>query len=49
MPTNRIATKADLEELKANLPYHTFEKRKEENPNGWWRKLRLFAWDMKLI
>ncbi len=29
-----IATKADLEELKANLPYHTFEKRKEENPNG---------------
>ena len=34
MPTNRIATKADLEELKANLPYHTFEKRKEENPNG---------------
>ena len=21
MPTNRIATKADLEELKANLPY----------------------------
>ena len=32
MPTNRIATKADLEELKANLPYKTFEKRKEENP-----------------
>ena len=31
MPTNRIATKADLEELKANLPYHTFEKRKEES------------------
>ena len=34
MPTNRIATKADLEELKANLPYSTFEKRKEENPDG---------------
>lgn len=33
MPTNRIATKADLEELIANLPYKTFEKRKEENPN----------------
>ncbi|RFZ78563.1 site-specific DNA-methyltransferase [Lacrimispora amygdalina] len=34
MPTNRIATKADLEELKANLPYKTFEKRKEENPGA---------------
>ncbi len=33
MPINRIATKADLEELKANLPYKTYEKRKEENPN----------------
>ena len=33
LPINRIATKADLEELKANLPYKTFEKRKEENPN----------------
>lgn len=33
MPVNRIATKADLEELKANLPYRTYEKRKEENPN----------------
>lgn len=33
MPVNRIATKADLEELKANLPYHTYEKRKEESPN----------------
>lgn len=33
MPVNRIATKADLEELKANLPYKTYEKRKEENPN----------------
>lgn len=32
MPVNRIATKADLEELKANLPYKTYEKRKEENP-----------------
>ena len=32
MPVNRIATKADLEELKANLPYQTYEKRKEQNP-----------------
>ena len=34
LPINRIATKADLEVLKANLPYKTFEKRKEENPNA---------------
>lgn len=33
MPVNRIATKADLEELKANLPYKTYEKCKEDNPN----------------
>lgn len=33
LPVNRIATKADLEELKANLPYKTFERRKEENPS----------------
>lgn len=32
MPVNRIATKADLESLKANLPYKTYNKRKEENP-----------------
>lgn len=32
MPVNRIATKADLEELKANLPYKTYEKRKADNP-----------------
>lgn len=32
MPVNRIATKADLEELKANLPYKTYEKRKTESP-----------------
>ena len=34
MPTNRIATKADLEELKANIPYKLWEKRKEEDPDG---------------
>lgn len=34
MPTNRIATKADLEELKGNIPYKLWEKRKEEDPNG---------------
>lgn len=33
MPVNRIATKADLKELLGNLPYKTYEKRKEENPN----------------
>ena len=33
MPVNRIATKADLEDLLSNLPYKTYEKRKEENPN----------------
>lgn len=33
MPVNRIATKADLEELKANLPYKIYEKRKKDNPN----------------
>lgn len=43
MPTNRIATKADLEELKANLPYHTFEKRKEENPNGVVEKIKIIC------
>ena len=32
MPVNRMATKADLEELKANLPYKTYEKRKAESP-----------------
>lgn len=33
MPVNRIATKADLKELLVNLPYNTYEKRKEDNPN----------------
>lgn len=33
MPVNRIATKADLGTLTANLPYKTYEKKKEENPN----------------
>lgn len=32
MSVNRIATKADLEEIKANLPYKTYEKRKADNP-----------------
>lgn len=43
MPANRIATKADLEELKANLPYRTFEKRKEENPNCVVEKIRIIC------
>jgi site-specific DNA-methyltransferase (adenine-specific) len=33
MPVNRISTKADLEELKANLPYKVYERRKIENPS----------------
>ena len=33
MPVNHIATKADLEELKANLPYKVYEKRRDENPS----------------
>ncbi|MDD6081684.1 MAG: site-specific DNA-methyltransferase [Oscillospiraceae bacterium] len=32
MPVNHIATKADLAELVANLPYKTFEQRKNDNP-----------------
>ncbi len=33
MPVNRIATKADLAELITNLPYKTYDKRKEDNPS----------------
>jgi DNA modification methylase len=33
MPVNRIATKADLNDLVANLPFKTFEKKKEANPS----------------
>ena len=33
MPVNRIATKADLQSLIENLPYKTYEKRKEEAPH----------------
>lgn len=33
MPVNRIATKADLSELIANMPYKTFEQRKNDNPS----------------
>ena len=33
LPVNRIATKADLKELVANLPYKAYDKAKEENPN----------------
>lgn len=34
MPVNRIATRADLGELIAGLPYKTFEKREAEHPNS---------------
>lgn len=43
MPTNRIATKADLEGLIANLPYKTFEKRKEENPNAIVERIKIIC------
>ncbi len=33
LPVNRIATKADLNELVANLPFKAYEKSKEENPH----------------
>ena len=33
LPTNRIASKADIAELVANLPYAQFDARKEENSN----------------
>lgn len=33
LPTNRIATRADLEGLVANLPYALYDQRKEENPS----------------
>lgn len=33
MPVNRIATRADLNELIANFDYKTFEKRHNESPN----------------
>ncbi len=33
MPVNRIATKADIKGLIANLPYKSYEKIKAENPN----------------
>ena len=32
LPVNRIATKADLNELVANLPYKAYEKMRDENP-----------------
>ena len=43
LPVNRIATKVDLGELLANLPYKTFEKRKEENPNDFIEKITLIC------
>ena len=34
LPTNRIATKADVEGLLSNLPYADYDERKLENPNA---------------
>lgn len=33
LPVNRIATKADLNSLVANLPYKVYDKKAEDNPN----------------
>lgn len=44
MPVNRIATKADLEELKANLPYKTYEREKLKIQLNRSRRLQLFVW-----
>lgn len=41
MPVNRIATKADLQGLIANLPYQSFEKQKEQDPSAVVLKLTL--------
>ena len=41
MPVNRIATKADLQGLIANLPYKSFEKQKEQDPSAVVLKLTL--------
>ena len=41
MPINRIATRADLNELIAGFNYRLFEKRQEENPTGPVEKLLL--------
>jgi hypothetical protein len=41
MPVNRIATKADLPELIANLPIKTFERRKAESPSDPVEKITL--------
>jgi DNA modification methylase len=34
MPINRIASKVDLNEIIANLPYETYRNRQEESPNA---------------
>lgn len=49
MPVNRIATKADLKELTANLPYKTYEKRKQDSPNEAVEKITMCAWDTSRI
>lgn len=41
MPVNRLATKADLNEIVANVPYKEFEKKALENPGKPVLRLRL--------
>ncbi|WP_102261161.1 site-specific DNA-methyltransferase [Mesobacillus jeotgali] len=43
MPVNRVATKADLNDLITGFDYKTFEKRKDEHPNQPVEKLSLIC------
>lgn len=43
MPVNKIATRADLSELIANLPYKLFEERKSKNPRTPVEKITLIC------
>lgn len=43
MPVNKIATRADLNELIANLPYKLFEERKNKNPRTPVEKITLIC------
>ena len=43
LPVNRIATKADLKELVANLPYKFYDKLKNDNPNEFVDRITLIC------
>ena len=48
MPVNRIATRADLNELIAGFDYHAFERRQEEHPTLPLKNYCWSAWAMNL-